>query len=132
MKYLKIVALAAALLLPVLGRAQESYEAFLPIAKYLELGDADKLSAWFDDNLEITVQDVTSDSSKNQAKQIMKRFFSTVHPTSFTIQHAASKSNMKYALGVLTAGSTNYNVTIFVNCAEDGCKIQQLKIEKVR
>ena len=36
--------------------AQESgYDVFNPIAKYLAMGDADKLSAWFSDNLEVTI-----------------------------------------------------------------------------
>ncbi len=39
---------------------------------------------------------------------------------------------MKYALGAMTIASVNYNVTIFVNLRDDGYRIQQLKIEKVR
>lgn len=132
MKVLRILSILFLAFLPLLSRGQESYEAFVPIAKYLEMGDAEKLSAWFDENLEITVLEMTSDSSRNQARQIMKRFFSTVHPSSFVIQHAASKSNMKYALGLLSAGSATYTVTIFLNCNDQGCRIQQLKIEKVR
>ena len=29
----------------------EGYDVFIPIAKYIRQGDADKLSAWFDSNL---------------------------------------------------------------------------------
>ena len=55
--------------------AQE-FDVFTPIAKYIRVGDADKLSAWFADNLEIVVISQTNDSSRNQARQIMKSFFS--------------------------------------------------------
>lgn len=132
MKIFKILSLALLLFLPGSVRAQEGVEAFAPIVKYLEKGDAEKLSAWFDNSLEISVCGVTSDSSRKQATQIMKNFFTNVKPTSFVLQHAASKSNMKYALGVLSAGTTSYAVTIFVNFQDNSYKIQQLKIEKLR
>lgn len=132
MKLFRILSLAILLILPGSIRAQEGVEAFAPIVKYLEKGDAEKLSAWFDNSLEISVCGVTSDSSRKQATQIMKNFFTNVKPTSFTLQHAASKSNMKYAIGVLAAGTTSYSVTIFVNFQDNGYRIQQLKIEKLR
>ena len=47
----------------------EGYDVFIPIAKYIRQGDADKLSAWFDSNLEISIISNTSDSSKNQGTQ---------------------------------------------------------------
>lgn len=82
----------------------DSYDVFVPIAKYLGNGDAERLSAWFDDNLEITIMSTTNDSSKNQAKQILKAFFDNHTPRSFEIRHTASRSNSKYALGFLNAG----------------------------
>jgi len=107
-------------------------DVFVPIAKYMSQGDAESLSAWFADNLEITVTSGTSDSSRNQAKQILKTFFSKSTPTEFTIQHTAARGNMKYALGTMACGAENYMVTIFVSYQDKGYKIQQLKIEKAR
>lgn len=109
-------------------------DVFLPIAKYLGQGDAESLSAWFAYNLEVTVPDGTSDSSRNQAKQILKSFFSKSSPTGFTIEHTASRGNMKYALGALNCGAENYVVTIFVSFSDkmEGYRVQQLKIEKSR
>jgi hypothetical protein len=92
--------------------ARDGYDVFVPIAKYIGQGDADKLSAWFADNLEITVMSMTSDSSRNQAKQILKNFFDNHTPRSFEIIHMASRSNSKYALGQLNAGGEVFIVTI--------------------
>lgn len=108
----------------------DEYDVFIPIAKYIRLGDAEKLSAWFDDNLEISILSNTSDSSKNQAKQIVKAFFETYSPRGFDITHTAGRSNMKYALGRLSAGGETFEVTIFVSFKGDSYKIQQLKIQK--
>jgi hypothetical protein len=112
--------------------AQESgYDVFNPISKYLAQGDADKLSAWFSDNLEVTIFSDSNDSSRNQARQIMKSFFRSYTPRSFEITHKAGRSNMKYALGTLNAGGERFIVTIFVSYNETSYKIQHLKIERV-
>ena len=107
------------------------YEVFVPISKYLANGDADKLSAWFSDNLEVTIFSNSNDSSRNQARQIMKSFFRSYTPRSFEITHKAGRSNKKYALGTLNAGGEMFVVTIFVNYTETDYRIQHLKIERV-
>jgi len=105
-------------------------DVFVPIAKYLGQGDVDKLSAWFSDNLEISLLSRSNDCSKSQAKQILKTFFSNHTPRSFEISHTASKANSKYALGTLSAGGEAYQVTIFVSNCNGQYKIQQLKIDQ--
>ena len=109
----------------------KSYDVFVPIAKYIANGDADKLSAWFSDNLEISIFSTSNDSSRSQARQIMKSFFKSYTPRSFEINHQAGRSNMKYAMGSLNAGGEMFLVTIFVNFADDAYQIQQIKIEKL-
>lgn len=108
-----------------------SYDVFNPIAKYLAKGDADKLSAWFSDNLEVTIFSKSNDSSSNQARQIVKSFFKSYTPRSFEITHKAGRSNMKYALGTLNAGGELFNVTIFVSYKDSDYQIQHLKIERI-
>ena len=95
------------------------------------MGDADKLSAWFSDNLEVTIFSDSNDSSRNQACQIMKSFFRSYTPRSFEITHRAGRSNMKYALGTLSAGGEMFSVTIFVGYNGKSYKIQHLKIERL-
>ncbi len=126
------VLLAATILLPTTGVAQDrGYDVFAPIAKYMSQGDAERLSAWFAENLEITIFSTSNDSSSNQARQIMKSFFKSYTPRSFDITHKAGRSNMKYALGTLNAGGEMFLVTIFVNFKDNGYKIQQIKIERL-
>ena len=124
---------AAVLLLSNVGlKAQDgSYDVFQPIAKYIALGDADKLSAWFSDNLEITIFASSNDASRTQARQIMKSFFKSYTPRSFEISHKAGRSNMKYALGTMNARGEMFLVTIFVNFSDDNYKIQHLKVERI-
>lgn len=130
--FIGTIALAATLFSHCDLSAQENeYDVFNPIAKYLGLGDADKLSAWFSDNLEVTIFTTSNDSSRNQARQIMKTFFRSYTPRSFEITHKAGRPNMKYALGTLNAGGEMFMVTIFVNYKDSDYRIQQLKIERI-
>ena len=127
----KITSIILLLAFSIGAKAQSGdYDVFVPIAKYISHGDAERLSAWFADNLEVTVLTETNDSSKNQVRQILKSFFDSHTPRSFDITHTAGRSNMKYALGVLNAGGEEYNVTIFVCCSPTGYKIQQIKIDR--
>ena len=128
----RILAVAPALFMGLgLNSAAQDFDVFTPIAKYIRMGDADKLSAWFADNLEVKVIAGGSDSSRSQARQIIKSFFSAYNPSAFDITHQADKCNMKYALGILNAGGERFVVTIFVNYHKNSFQIQQLKIERV-
>ena len=97
------------LTMPAASAQNDAYDVFVPISKYMSQGNAEKLSAWFADNLEITVISTSNDSSRNQARQILK-----------------------YALGSLYAGGEVFTVTIFVSYSKSGYRIQQLKIERLR
>ncbi|MBR4809242.1 MAG: DUF4783 domain-containing protein [Bacteroidales bacterium] len=147
MKHLNIVFLAFALLLPAPAALAQntliksivhspatpdnSDDVFIPISKYLAAGNAEALSAWFADNLEIAVLAKETDASRAQARQVVKTFFESHTPRSFNITHTAGRANMKYALGTLMAGGEAFSVTIFMSCKNDTYKIQQLKIERI-
>ena len=127
-----IIALIAVLSTFLTAKGQDgSYDVFVPISKYIEMGDSEKLSAWFSDNLEVTIFSNSNDSSRNQAKQIIKSFFKSYTPRTFKITHKAGRPNMKYALGTLTAGGEMFLVTIFVGFKDAEYKIQQFKIERI-
>ena len=126
-----LVALAAIFMNATASAQDTSYDVFNPIAKYIALGDAEKLSAWFSDNLEVSIFSNSNDSSCSQARQIMKSFFKSYTPRSFEINHKAGRSNMKYALGWVYAGGELFTVTIFVSYKDSDYRIQLLKIERI-
>ncbi len=105
-------------------------DVFVPIAKYIRKGDAERLSAWFASNLEIDIMGSSNMCSKKQAKQIIKEFFDEYPPKSFIINYKSGKAPMKYAVGSLDAGGNKFRVTLFVKTQEEGNFIQHLRIEK--
>ena len=108
----------------------EGYDVFNPIGKYLEKGDEESLSAWFSDNLEISILAPGNISSKNQAKQILKSFFEKHKPREFKVTHKAEEGKMKYAVGTLSAGGELYVVAVFLHYDGKAYKIQQMKIDR--
>ena len=129
--YNAIIAFVAMFFCVEASAKEKGFDVFNPIAKYIASGDADKLSAWFSDHLEITIFSSSNDASRNQARQIMRSFFKSYTPRSFEIGHKAGRSNMKYALGTLNAGGEMFFVTIFVSLKGGGYRIQQIKIERL-
>ncbi len=131
-KFLMILTAALPMLLPLSASAQtgEGADVFQPIAKYIRTADAESLSAWFADNLEVTVLSSTSVASRNQAKQIVKSFFEAFAPRSFEVTSTASRGNTRHAIGTLRAGGEVFGVTILVSCKEKSYHIRQLKFEK--
>ena len=111
--------------------AQENaQDVFTPIGKYIQAGDYDKLSAWFADNLELDMLGAVNNCTRNQAKLIMKNFFSTYTPKKFTIIHKSGKAPMKYAVVSLSAGGERFRLILYVKTTDAGSHIEQLKVER--
>lgn len=114
---------------PLSGQANAD-AVFVPISKYLYEGDAEKLSAWFYDTIELSVENEDAVMSRNQAYRMMETFFDRHHPESFQIYHSASKSLVKCVVGKMVAGGENFNVSIFASNRGEGYMIQKLQIQK--
>jgi hypothetical protein len=114
---------------PAQAQAKEQ-DVFVPISKYIQNGDAESLSAWFATNLEVDILGTNNVCSKQQAKQIVKEFFTAYSPKSFVINYRSGKPPMTYAVGNLSAGGSKFRITLFVKTQPEGNFIQQIRIEK--
>ncbi len=133
MKKFILIAIAGltCLLISDFTRAQESGgDVFNPICKYIQTGDSEKLSAWFADNLELDILGAVNNCSRNQAKLIMRNFFTNFNPKHFDIIHKSGKAPMKYAVGTLDAGGEKFRIILYVKTNDAKSYIQQIKIER--
>lgn len=112
------------------SQSQSTNDVFTPIGKYIEAGDAEKLAAWFADNLELDIAGSVNSCTRSQAKLIMKNFFSNNTPKKFNIIHKSGRPPMSYAVGSLSAGADKFRVIIYVRTDDGKNSIQQLRIEK--
>ncbi len=131
-QFFLIIVIASLISMPAVNAAESSQEqdVFVPIAKYIQNGDAERLSAWFAPNLELDILGTTNVCSRQQAKQIVKEFFNEYSPKVFTISYRSGKAPMVYAIGSLSAGGNKFRVTLFVKTQKEGNFIQQMRIEK--
>ena len=110
--------------------ADTSPDVFSPICKYVQTGDSDRLSAWFADNLELDILGAVNNSTRNQARRIMKNFFNNYTPKQFNLIHKSGKAPMKYAVGTLDAGGEKFRIILYVKTNEGRSYIQHLKVER--
>ena len=133
-QYLAILAIASLSLMPVSAQTRLEKEVdnsvFIPISKYMESGSVDCLSAWFAKKLEIDLFGSISHCSRNQARQIIRNFFTEYAPRNFEIVYKSGTYPMEYAVGTLDSGANKFRVTILVKIQESGNYIELLKFEK--
>lgn len=123
---LSVILLSAGLL----SAQDKDQDVFTPIGKYINAGDYEKLSAWFSDSIELDILGAINNCTRNQAKLIMKNFFSNHTPKKFTIIHKSGKAPMKYAVGKLDAGGENFRIILYVKSTETDNCIEQIKVER--
>lgn len=93
-------------------------------------GNAEELAKHFYTNIELIILDKEDVYSKNQAEQILRKFFTDHHPASFNIIHEGGKEASRYAIGNLSTSSGNFRVSFLIK-NEDGIPlIHQLRIEE--
>jgi Domain of unknown function (DUF4783) len=80
----------------------------------LRSGDADGLSKYFDDNVQLALP-VKSDSySKAQAQVILKDFFGNNSVKGFELKHKGDSPGGHYCVGTLQTKSGNFRAHVFM------------------
>lgn len=127
-----ILAVVLCSFVPYKGKAPQrnSGDVFIPIAKYIQKGDSERLSAWFAENLEVDILGQKTECSRVQATRIMQNFFSQHTPKSFSIMHKSGNPPMKYAIGSLNTGPENLRVILLVRTNPGTPQILRIRIEK--
>ncbi len=99
------------------------------ITNAMTRGDANAVSAFFNENVELVVGSVNDVFSNKQASSILADFFRRNRVASFQVIHRGSKDNSAFAIATMRAGNNNYRVYILVRIVNNQQLIQQLRIE---
>lgn len=129
MKTMKIKAFFAGIALLLAVDTSLMAQNFESIAASIRSGNASALAANFSGNVEITVKDAGNSYSKSQAEMVLKNFFGSHQPKSFTVAHqGTSPEGSKYFIGNLSTSSGNYRV--FVLFSKAAGAIQEIRFEE--
>ena len=96
----------------------------------LKSGNAKSLSQYFNQNVELVVLDNDNVYSKAQARQIVRNFFSSFSPETFTVHHDVRKEGAKYVIGNLNTKNGSFRVYFLLKQTDGKDYIHQFRIEK--
>ncbi len=96
----------------------------------LKSGNAKSLSDYFNQNVELVVQENDNVYSKAQAQLIVNDFFSEHSPHSFSVIHQGGKEGAQYVIGNLDTKKGTFRVYFLLKKNDDKDYIHQLRIEK--
>ena len=96
----------------------------------LSKGDVNVASAYFHQNLEMTILEKDYMVSKTQATRILKDFFKENPPSGFKISFEGSKEKSKYAIGTLSTSKGDFRVNLFFMNKQETRLIYYLSIVK--
>jgi hypothetical protein len=93
-------------------------------------GNAFEISAFFPEQVDITVLEESDLLSKLEAEKMIYDFFYAHPPTKFEILHQGkSKTGQEYTIGNLTTKNGTFRVSIYINKTAKSEYIQQLIID---
>lgn len=95
----------------------------------LRSGNAEELSKYFDENVELTLPDKSDNYSKAQAVLILRDFFNNNGVKNFDVKHKGDNGGGQYCIGTLQTKSGNFRTTVFMK--EKGNKqiVKQIRFQ---
>ena len=119
---------ASALILSSFGQSNSSID---EVIGALRSGNANELSRYFDDNVEVTLP-VKSDSySKAQAQLILKDFFANNDVRGFELKHKGDSPGGHYCIGTLQTKSGNFRAHVFMKSKGDKELVKELRFQPI-
>jgi hypothetical protein len=117
---------------PVVAFANQGNPTLEAITSALNTGDADALSKYFSDNVEISIQDKEQVYAKAKALDVLRNFFTSNKPTSFSQVHkGTSRENSdQYCIGNMSATNGNFRVYLYLKVNGDSLSIQEMRFDK--
>lgn len=105
---------------------------FSGISQAISKGDAEALSQYFDESVEIAVLDEEDIYNKSEAKTIIEKFFTQYRPKSFSQVHQGTSKGQdsKYCIGNLVAGNSSFRVYLYMRVDGDSYLIQEMRFDK--
>jgi hypothetical protein len=106
-------------------------QGFDNISTAFKSGDAASIAKNFEGNVEITIKNSATSYSKSQAEIVLKNFFASHQPKSFSIVHqGTSPEGSKYFIGNLGTHTGNYKTYVYAKAVKGGLTIQEIRFEE--
>ncbi len=95
----------------------------------IKAGNANQVSKYFDNTVEISMPEKSNSYSKSQAELVLKDFFISYAVKGFDIIHRGDNAGSQYCIGTLTTKNGSFRTTIFMKQKKDLQVIQEIRFE---
>ncbi len=99
------------------------------VVSAIKVGDAQRMSKYFDNMVDITLKDKSYSYSRSQAEMILRDFFSNSGVKNFKVVHRGNSNDSEYCVGSLATSSGEFRTTIFMRVRGDKKFLQELRFE---
>jgi len=96
----------------------------------MKSGNASGVTKFFDNYVDITMPDKSSNYSKSQGELILKDFFTNNGVKNFAVKHKGNNDNGDYCIGTLETRNGNYRTTVYMRIKGGKQVIQDIRIEQ--
>jgi hypothetical protein len=97
----------------------------------LRSGNASQLSAYFDDNVELTLPDKSDSYSKAQAQLIIKDFFGNNGVKGFELKHKGDSPGGHFCIGTLQTGAGNFRTNVFMKIKNGKEVVKEIRFQSI-
>jgi Domain of unknown function (DUF4783) len=110
----------------------ETQSAIDGVISALRSGNSSQLSAYFDDNVELTLPDKSDSYSKAQAQLIVKDFFGNNGVKGFELKHKGDVPNGgHYCVGTLQTNSGNFRTNVFMKTKSGREVVKEIRFQSI-
>jgi len=117
------------MLLSIFNGFSQTTNVLEEITTALNKGNAASLSSYFNNNVELVVDNKNDIFSKQQAKNIIADFFRKNPVNSFSALHKGEKEASSFVIGTLKTSNGSFRVYVLTRKNGNKDVIQQLRIE---
>ena len=125
--------------LPVLLLAAACFmvSAFRPVSGLedvigaLRSGNAQELSKYVDDNIEISLPDKSNSYSRAQAVMVLKDFFANNSVKGFDVQFKSENGGNQYCVGKLQTRAGSYRTTVFMKTKDNRQLVKEIRFQSM-
>ena len=94
-------------------------------------GNASGLAKYFDNYVDITMPDKSSNYSRGQAELVIKDFFANNGVKTFEVKHKGNNENGEYCIGTLQTRNGNFRATLYMRMKGNKQVIQDIRIQQL-
>ena len=109
----------------------ETQSAIDGVISALRSGNSSQLSAYFDDNVELTLPDKSDSYSKAQAQLIVKDFFGNNGVRGFELKHKGDSPGGHFCIGTLQTNAGNFRTNVFMKTKNGREVVKEIRFQSI-